>query len=297
MNKKLYKETFEQITMPEESIEKVKQLECAPKKKHWMFNRALRYAAVFVLAFMIADAAVYAASGNGIIQRVTAVINGKSYQVDLEKKTDEHGDGYYVGHIAESKTESEKENVDSSDEADSSAKQLFAINEITGQMSSAMKYYDPELHYAKMWDNARIKEYLGVDIIDAINVMPSGYEMKYTGGETFAVTYENAGTLVEDRVCYEFEGRDYKKVMVLASKLRTPYDCLYQLDSEKKTSFRLQSGDILQVLVAAQFKPDNANEYAFYVADFEYEGVYYRIEMENIESRYLDRFIRKLLEP
>ena len=51
------------------------------------------------------------------------------------------------------------------------------------------------------------------------------------------------------------------------------------------------------MLVAAQFKPDNANEYAFYVADFEYEGVYYRIEMENIESCYLDRFIRKLLEP
>lgn len=297
MDKKLYKETFDQITMSQESIEKLKQLEYQPRKKNLLLTRTLRYAAVFLLTFMIADAAVYAASGSGIIQRVTAVINGKSYQVDLEKKTDEHGDDYYVGHIAESETESEKGNADSSDEADSGAKQLFAINEITGRMRAAMKYYDPELHYAKMWDNARTKEYLGVDIIDAISVMPSGYEMKYTGGETFAVTYENAGTLVEDRVCYEFEGRDHKKVMVLASKLRTPYDCLYQLDSEKKTSFRLQSGDILQVLVAAQFKPDNANEYAFYVADFEYEGVYYRIEMENIESDYLDHFIRKLLEP
>ena len=54
---------------------------------------------------------------------------------------------------------------------------------------------------------------------------------------------------------------------------------------------------VLETKVAAQFKPDNANEYAFYVADFEYEGVYYRIEMENIESNYLDHFIRKLLEP
>lgn len=57
------------------------------------------------------------------------------------------------------------------------------------------------------------------------------------------------------------------------------------------------SASVTQVLVAAQFKPDNANEYAFYVADFEYEGVYYRIEMENIESDYLDHFIRKLFEP
>ena len=85
-------------------------------------------------------------------------------------------------------------------------------------------------------------------------------------------------------------------MMVLASKLRAPYDCLYQLDTEKETSFRLQNGDILQVLVAAQFKPDNAMEYAFYVADFEYSGVHYRVKTENIESWYLDTLIREIVK-
>ena len=73
--------------------------------------------------------------------------------------------------IKTARVSTKKENVDSSDEAESGAKQVFAINEITGQMSAAMKYYDPELHYAKMWDNARITEYLGVDIIDASDDM------------------------------------------------------------------------------------------------------------------------------
>lgn len=296
MNKKWYKETFAQITMSEESIEKLKQLERAPRKRNLSLNRALRYAAALVLAFMITDVAVYAASGSGIIQRVTAVINGKSYQVDLEKKTDEKGNDYYEGHIVDSETEDEQKNTDSSVATDFDTKHLFAINEITGQMSAALKYYDPELHYTETWDNAKMKEYLGEDIVQAISVMPSGYEMKYTGREAFTVTYENAGTLVEDRVCYEFEGRDHKKVMVLASKLRAPYDCLYQLDTEKETSFRLQNGDILQVLVAAQFKPDNAMEYAFYVADFEYAGVHYRVKTENIESWYLDTLIREIVE-
>ncbi len=296
MNKKWYKETFDQVTMSQESIEKLKQLEYQPRKKKVLLTKTLRYAAAFLLTFMIADVAVYAASGSGIIQRVTAVIDGKSYQVDLEKKTDEKGNDYFEGHIVESDTKDEQNNTDNSVATDCDTKHLFAINEITGQMSAALKYYDPQSHYTEAWDNATMAEYLGVDVIEAISVLPSEYEMKYTGGEAFTVTYENAGTLVEDRACYEFEGRDHKKVTVLVSKLRTPYDCLYQLDTEKATSFRLQNGDILQVLVAAQFKPDNANEYAFYVADFEYEGVYYRIEMENIESYCLDNFIRKLLE-
>ena len=60
--------------------------------------------------------------------------------------------------------------------------------------------------------------------------------------------------------------------------------------------FRLQNGDILQVLVAAQFKSDNTMEYAFYVADFEYAGVHYRVKTENIESWYLDTLIREIVK-
>lgn len=51
-----------------------------------------------------------------------------------------------------------------------------------------------------------------------------------------------------------------------------------------------------QVLVAAQHKWETSMEYAFYVADFEYNGVYYRIEAENITSWQLDSLIRAIAE-
>lgn len=294
MNKKWYKETFDHVTMSEERIEKIKQMESTSRKKNLLWNKTLRFAAAFALVFMLTDVAVYAASGVGIFQRVTAVINGKSYQVDMEKKTDEEGNDYYVGHIVDSTAEEEQENSDSPIATDSSSKHLFAINEITGTMSAALKYYDPALHYDEAWNKNKMAEYLGVDIISAINALPSGYEMEYTGGEEVSVTYENDGTLVEDRACYEFTGNDHKKVTVLASKLRTPYDCLYQLDSEEETTFKLQNGDVVKVLVAAQHKSETTMEYAFYVADFEYNGVYYRIKAENITSWQLDSLIREI---
>lgn len=296
MNKKLYKETFDQITMSQESIEKLKQLEYQPRKKNVLLTRTLRYAAVFLLTFMIADVAVYAASGSGIIQRVTAVINGKSYQVELEKKTDEHGDDYYVGHIAGSETEDEKENTDGSAEADSSTKQLFAINEITGQMNAALEYLDPKLHYEEAWTVSQMAEYLGVDVIQCAKVFPDNYEMEYLGSEKSTVIYENNGKLTRDRAYYEFIGKDGRKITVLTSKLGMPYDTLYQLDTNQQTTIRLQNGDYVELLVAAQDKSDTTMEYGFYVIDFEYDGVYYRITGENIEAYRLDGFIRQLLK-
>lgn len=294
MNKKWYKETFDHVTMSEERIEQIKQLESTSRKKTSLWNKTLRYAAAFALVFILTDAAVYAASGTGIFKRVTALINGQSYDVQLEKKTDTEGNEYYEGHIVGSSSEDEQDGLDNSAADDSSSKHLFAINEISGTMSAAKKYYDPAQHYNETWDSVKMKEYLGVDIINAINVLPSGLEMKYTGGSEFAVTYENNGTLVEDRTCYEFAGKDHQKLTVLASKLRIPYDCLYQLDSEKETTFKLHNGDLIQALVAAQHKLETTMEYAFYVVDFEYNGVYYRIETENITSWQLDSLIRAI---
>lgn len=290
MNKKWYKETFGQVTMSQDSIEKLKKLEVAPTKKHSAIHQVLRYAAVFALAFMITDAAVYAASGSGIIQRATAVINGKSYQLDLEKKTDENGEDYYVGHVADSETEKEQE------EADSSGKHLFVINEITGQISAADKYFDPELHYEESWTMNQVAEYFGTDVLQAVNVFPSGYEMKYQGGDSNIVLYENNGKLVRDEVYYEFTGKGDRKLTVLAGKVGVPYDVMYQLESEEHTTIGLQNGDSVNLLVAAQNQSDTTMEYDFYVIDFEYAGVYYRVIGENMESYRLDEFIRELLE-
>lgn len=190
------------------------------------------------------------------------------------------------------------ENNDS-ENYDSANKKLFAINEITETISAALKYRDPKLHYKETWELAKSIDYLGVDIPNAVANLPDGIpeelDLKYTEGSGFTVVYENNGTLVEDRMCYEFVGNDGAKVMILASKLRMPYDCLYSSDTDDVTRIRIPATDeIIPVRVYAQGKTET--RYSLYVADFEYDGVYYRIHIENLWAIHLDFLIREIVK-
>ena len=188
------------------------------------------------------------------------------------------------------------EDQDSQVHNDSTSKQLFVINEITGTVNAALKYRDPDLHYKETWDLIMAAEYLGVDVVEAMRVLPDGLGMQYVGNKEFSITYENNGTLVEDRMCYEFAGNDDAKITILASRLRTPYDCLYQADTENRTPLGLpKTNETLWLLVYAQDKSESAMDYEFYVIDFQYGGIYYRILAENIPSYRLDTLIRELV--
>ena len=180
---------------------------------------------------------------------------------------------------------------------DSTTKHLFAINEITATISGALKYRDPELHYNEIWDMEKAVEYLGVDVPNAVAALPDGIGLKYNGNEEFSVVFKNDGTLVEDRMCYEFVGNDGVKITVLASKLRTPYDCLYTTDTEDVTNIRIpETDEVISVLVYAQNKSESTMDYDLYVADFEYNGIYYRICTENLTAYNLDSLIRELVK-
>ena len=186
---------------------------------------------------------------------------------------------------------------DIQDNNDSTTKRLFAINEITGTIDAAFKYRDPELHYNETWDLAKAIDYLGVDIPNAVAALPDGLGLKYIQNNGFTVVYENNGTLVEDRMCYEFEGKDGAKVMVLASKLRIPYDCFYSTDTEDVTNIRIPETDqVIPVLVYAQDKSEVTMDYELYVADFEYNGIFYRIYVEHIRAYNLDSLIREIVK-
>lgn len=180
---------------------------------------------------------------------------------------------------------------------DSTTKHLFAINEITGTLGAAPKYRDPELHYNEIWDLVRAIEYLGVDIPNAVTALPDGLGLEYIQSNGFTVVYENNGTLVEDRMCYEFVGEDGAKVMVHASKLRPPYDCLYSTDTDDATNFPIHETDeVIPVFIYAQNKSESTMDYELYVADFEYKGIYYRIHVENISAYNLDSLIREIMK-
>ena len=183
---------------------------------------------------------------------------------------------------------------DNSLSADSSNQHLFVINNIVGETSATFPYRDPELHYTENWDLIKMRDYLGVDIVETIKVLPSGMGIAYIGTGNFTVTYENDGTLVEDRAAYSFEGNNGETVTVSASRLYTPYDCIYQLDSNNQTPMKLHNGDTIDLLVAAETKSDTTMEYAHYVVDFSYNGLFYRIDSENIASYQLDALIREI---
>lgn len=180
---------------------------------------------------------------------------------------------------------------------DQTDKFLFAVNEINGTLNAAMKYLDPELHYEEIRSLDQVAEYLGINVLSAVATLPEGLGMEYTGSGEFKWIYENNGTLAEDRMCFEFNGNDEAKITVLASKLRSPYDCLYQSDTDAVTQIRIpETDEIIPVLVYGQNKSDSTLDYDFYVLDFEYGGVYYRILAENVRSYNLDSLIRELVK-
>lgn len=187
----------------------------------------------------------------------------------------------------------------------STGKKLFAINEITRTVAAAPKYRDPQLHYKKTWDLAYAAEYLGVDIPNVIKGIPDGdaeagfpqtYNFKFVENNAVTFLYENNGTLVEDRMCHEFTGENNAKITILASKLGMPYDCLYSSDTDDVTNIRIPATDeIIPVRVYAQGRTDTA-DYTLYVGDFEYNGVFYRIRLENLTGKHLDTLIREIVE-
>lgn len=169
-------------------------------------------------------------------------------------------------------------------------KELFAINKITNTVGGAARYLDPALHYREQWDAAKMMTYVGVDLRTVAEELPE--PLTYSSLDTFTVTFKNDGTLVEDRCAVQFDGANGELVTIMASRVGVPYDCLYMLETEETTPLRLRSsGEIIDVLVGAAMVDQE-----LYVADFAYDGVNYRIKVENAPPVWIDQLIRAIAE-
>lgn len=108
-NKQFYKETFEHIQMSPESKRKVKNMNEISKKRK--LRRGLRVAiaaAALIAVFGISNAAVYAATGDTLVEKVekkiSVYINGKKADCSrIEKQKDKDGNDCYVFKLDESK--------------------------------------------------------------------------------------------------------------------------------------------------------------------------------------------------
>ena len=97
-NKQFYKETFNSLQMSEEAIRKVKNMSENNTKKRRLkpVFRAAIAAASLVVVFAIGNAAVYAATGSSLVEKVSVYINGEKVDVDkITKGRDENGNDYY----------------------------------------------------------------------------------------------------------------------------------------------------------------------------------------------------------
>lgn len=163
------------------------------------------------------------------------------------------------------------------------------LNQIDGIASAAPLYLDPAKHYTKDWDNKQVADYLGLDFSNL------GSAYKYVGNANHTVTYNNSGSLVRDLVCFNYKYNDIEFTMA-ASKLGVPYDCIYSLSENKTTSVKAKNG-MADVLFAASAGENEKQPeiQKLMVADFQYNGVCYRVTAENISATEFYNIVNSIL--
>ncbi len=153
------------------------------------------------------------------------------------------------------------------------------VNKISKSIRGAKKYYDPALYYNEIWGFDKMAAYLGVDL----SVIGDG--LTYSGNSNFTVTLANDGTVAYDTAGYCYNKSD---VLILVSKIGTPYDCMYQLDSNEKTAFKLDNGRTVSVLIGG-------GSDGLLFADFEHNDLTYRVTAKNISENEFGEIIQNVL--
>ena len=171
---------------------------------------------------------------------------------------------------------------------DNDIKLLFAGNKIISKISAAPKYRDPKEHYKEFWSEAQITEYLGANLA-ALPNMPA--DLTYAQRGDFRILYHNSGEIVEDYQSFVYNGGNNRKVEVLVSKIATPYDCIYNLGTDDKTSV---GGS--EVLFGVQPNSKDSSKYDFLYADFTDGGLYYRVKADNLTPKEFYEIVKGITE-
>ena len=170
----------------------------------------------------------------------------------------------------------QNDNTTTENNPDNSIKWLCYVNQIDGTASGAPLYLDPAKHYTQNLNNDEIATYFGK------NLCSIGADYKYTGPDFHTVTYNNENVLVRDTASFSYAYAN-TSFTVMASKITTPYDCIYALEEQRITKVGTANGPV-DVLFAATVGGNEKQPeiQKLMVADFQYNRVYYRVTAENI---------------
>lgn len=139
-------------------------------------------------------------------------------------------------------------------------------NKITSTAVKAKLYFDPALYDQKTLTEKETMEYLGIDF-SKFNIT----DVSYRGVGVKNIITDKAGKVAYDTFAISYGDN----ITILASKIGLPYDCLYELDNQKESTF--YTGKEKKQTTAVIGTDDKG----FYFADFRAGGIRYRVKMEN----------------
>ncbi len=149
------------------------------------------------------------------------------------------------------------------------------------------KYYSPELYDNKTWANAQATEYFGKDF-SALSFMPDS--LCFKGNDEHKVIFDKNGKVEKDSCYFRYDNGDSGCVVTLSvSKTGAPYDCVYVSEQNVEAVQFISSGVYVRFYLDSVGK-DTVNRLC--VADFEKEGIYYRLQAEYVE---FDKFCNILI--
>ena len=91
---------------------------------------------------------------------------------------------------------------------------------------------------------------------------------------------------------YKYSGSEFT---VAVSKLSLPYDCIYALEESKKTNVGTEKGSVEVLFAGAAGGENTTKNQTLIVADFELNGVNYRVKAENISLTSFYNIVRSIL--
>lgn len=141
----------------------------------------------------------------------------------------------------------------------------------------APKYYSPELYDNITWTDEQAAEYFGKDF-SALSFMPDDLSYK---GNNHTVIFDKNGNIEKDWCYFRYDkGYSGSVVNLSVSKKGVPYDCVYATEDEVGASRCITPGVDVSYYMYAH---DKDTVLPLCVADFEKDGIYYRLEAENLE--------------
>lgn len=190
------------------------------------------------------------------------------------------GDKDYIGPDELDNNKTTNSDIQSSDktdtENDESDKIALTINRVESQISASKLNFSADRYTCEKKTLTEIAGYLGKDLSKLESIISQDFE--FIGNYETDFFYELDGKLVYDSCVFGYE-KDEQLITIMVSKIGAPYDCIYVMDDPIISNI---SG--VEVTVGGICKSDDPDEYDQIFADFSYNGLQYRVMLDNVLS-------------